>query len=451
VNLSYKAIQTSVSGLWWKRRLKREGRSWSEIELFSNLDAGQQRERLARRLLDQLQYFATFPGVPIEWRESAKIKNPVDLWKVWPSLPIITKKDLRERFEPRFLQAHLNLVGKIDSTGGSTGEPTFFLHDIEMRRAVSAASFFARIQLGWQPGMPTIVLWGSDRDIGRANSLRQDAFIRLGREYLVDGYRMDHKKVEIAVEHLRRLKPVAIYGFTSMLEFLATEVLRSSIPIPPDSVKIAWNGGETVSEAQSAVFQSAFGVPILNLYGGRELGAMAYQMRPGKALRVLRPWLYVEIVDELGRQVRAGETGRMVWTSTICRGTPFLRYEIGDLATFRDNGIDDAGIFAIEELQGRVGSIFKLPNGKSVSALFWNHFWKEFPEVRQFQIVLVNGDSVRILLKGQQFSNDRETQCKNLLRHTLGTTPVDIRWVDEIPRTPQGKLIQVIRETAANN
>jgi phenylacetate-CoA ligase len=233
-----------------------------------------------------------------------------------------------------------------------------------------------------------------------------------------------------------------------MLEYLAKEVLSAGIKVPVESVRTAWNGGEMLFQGQVSAFQSAFGVPILNAYGGRELGAMAYEGRSGEPLQVLLPWLFVEIVDENGRPVEPGEPGRMLWTSTICRGTPFLRYEIGDLAIYDATGKDEAGIFALRELQGRVGSVFHLPDGTQISALYWNHFWKEFSEVKQFQVILQNDSSIEILLKGTPFSGEREAYCRKVLGITLKNVSVDLKWVPEIPKTPQGKLVQVIRRAS---
>ena len=71
---------------------------------------------------------------------------------------------------------------------------------------------------------------------------------------------------------VRRHSRVAIYGFTSMLEFLAREVVAREILLPPGRVVTAWSGGEMLYPEQSDVFRRSFGVPILNCYGGRELG-----------------------------------------------------------------------------------------------------------------------------------------------------------------------------------
>lgn len=448
-----RAITELCGRLLWRRILRRTGRSWAELERFPALHPGEQRRQLADRLLAQLRYFAGRKDALPEWREAARITDPEELWRVWPLLPILNKATLRKHFEPQQMKLRFGLEGKLDSTGGSTGEPTHFLHDPEMIRAGTAARYYTRLQMGWRPGMPTVIVWGSERDIGKTIGWRTRLYLDLRRDYLVAGYQLTPLTVERVLALVRRERAIAVYGFSSMLEYVARQIVETKASIPTGIVKTAWNGGEMLFREQSAVFHSAFGVPILNCYGGRELSVMACQFQPDRPLCVLRPWLFVEIVDHNGKPAKPGESGRMLWTSTICRGTPFLRYDVGDLATYEPDGYDESGIHKICELQGRTASLLELPNGRVINNLFWNHLFKEFSEVEQFQVVVRNPDSseLRILLRGSGFSPDREAQCRRTLDRLIGGIPKQFVWVQQIPRTAQGKLVQVIHEGTAQS
>jgi phenylacetate-CoA ligase len=450
-------MQTSITELgarlWWRRILRRSGRSWAELEQFPKLRPEEQRRQLAARLLGQLRYFGAREDALPEWREAARITDAEELWRVWPLLPVLDKATLREKFEPRQMKLRFGLEGRLDSTGGSTGEPTQFLHDPEMIRAGTAARYFTRLQMGWRPGMPTIVVWGSQRDIGKTTGWRTRLYLELSRDYLVAGYELTPLTVQRVLSLIRREREVAVYGFSSMLEYVARQTVEAGASIATGIVKTAWNGGEMLFPEQSDIFRSAFGVPVLNCYGGRELSVMACQYRPDQGLSVLRPWLFVEIVDHNGKPAKPGESGRMLWTSTICRGTPFLRYEVGDMASYLADGHDESGIHKICELQGRTAALLELPNGRVINNLFWNHLFKEYSEVEQFQVVVRNSDSreLRILLRGSGFSSEREAQCRRTLDDLLGDIPKHFVWVKQIPRTAQGKLLQVVREDKAQS
>lgn len=416
-----------------------------ELERFPWLTPGGARMEMAKRLLTQIQYFGNREDALPEWKEAASIQDPVDLFRIWPSLPIVTKNDLRTRFHPTEMQQRFGIKGDISSTGGSTGEPTPYLHDEQMLKAGMAKTRYCHMQLGWRPGMPTICIWGSDRDIGKQKRLRGRISSFLTNFWIIDGYELTAKTVDAFAGLVRRLAPVSIYGFTSMLEYVAKEVLARGECFS-GSVATAWNGGEMLFDSQIDLFQQAFGVPILNLYGGRELGALAYQPTRCAHLDVLRPHLFLEVVDEAGRPAAPGETGRLIWTSTVCRGTPFLRYDIGDVGCYEAADCDESGIHTIRELQGRSAGLIKTPNGKTINCIYWNHLFKEFSEVSHFQVALVNDREIHLRLVGAPFTPERELELRRALRCLLEQTPVTISWVDRIPLSPQGKLIQVVHE-----
>jgi phenylacetate-CoA ligase len=314
-----------------------------------------------------------------------------------------------------------------------------------MLRSIPAAVHFTAIRMGWLPGMPTIIVWGSERDVKKATTSRNRIHGWLRNQYLVDGYHLSEDTVERVCTHIGR-GPVAIYGFTSMLEFVARRVLETGRKIRPGVVRTAWNGGEMLFAEQSELFRQAFGVPLFNRYGGRELSVMACQFTEDGPLNVVRPWLFLEVLDDRGRPAQPGEIGRLVWTSTVCRGTPFLRYDVEDLGTFRACDSNESGVVAIDALHGRTGGILELPGGRKISNLYWNHFFKEVKEVAQFQVILRKDRTLQILLRGEGFSQERDAAVRGLLAHFLGDMQVHLQWVERIPLTKEGKLVQAYRE-----
>ncbi len=440
----------TLSKLYWRRYLRRNslrGALWaSELDSFPKLTPPEQRRLLSERLLGQLRYFAARPDALPEWREAARIRAPEELWSVWPSLPVLTKDLLRQRFNPEETQRHCGLPGRIDSTGGSTGEPTRFYHDRAMSFAAVAAIHYTSVRMGWRPGMGTLCIWGSERDIGKTVPWKIRLHNTLLRQYMVDGYRLSDDTVDRLLSLALRHRPVALYGFTSMLSYVAERMLARGLQLPPETVRAAWNGGEMLYQQDAQVFREAFGVPLLNRYGGRELSTMACQFDPTGPLWVLRPWLFLEIVDERGKPVRPGEPGRLLWTSTICRGTPFLRYEIGDLGAAASSLVDESGVRGLGELLGRTAGLITLADGRRVNNIFWNHLFKEFPEIRQFQVVIRAGASILFRLAGAGMSEPRQQELLGILANFLPSHRFEFVWVEGIPRTREGKLIQVVAE-----
>ncbi len=440
-------IPPFASRLWWRRYLARNARPWDELEQFPQLPPSQQRLHLAQKLLDQIRYFGGQEFALPEWREAAQITDPQELWRLWPSLPVVDKKLLQGRFSPHTIRHRVPLEGVIDSTGGSTGEPVHFFHDTLTRRTNMALSIYTRCRMGWKPGMPAVCVWGSERDIGKAMLWKNRLNGWLLSDFIVDGYHLSQVTVDRLLDLIRKCRRVALFGFSSMLEFVARRVVELGRQPKPGAVVTAWNGGEMLFPDQSEMFQQAFGVPILNRYGGRELSDLACQSEPNGPLDVMRPWVFLEVVDACGRPVPAGQTGRLLWTSTVCRGTPFLRHDVGDLGVFDAAHQNESGIWALREIQGRVASLLRLPDGREINNIYWNHLFKEFPEVRQFQVILRRNETICILLVGDASARQCEGALRSKLGHLLGTLPLELRWVDQIPPTAQGKRIQVIRES----
>ncbi len=436
-----------ASRLCWRRFLARNARPWTDLEEFPALDPAAQRRDLASRLLAQVRYFGRRADALAEWKDAARIADPDDLWRLWPSFPVLTKRTLKERFPAAGIRDRFGLSGKVNATGGSTGEPTQFFHDTLALETAAAANIYTRMRMGWRPGMATVILWGSERDIGQQTASRRVRALQWAlREHLIDGYHLNQSTVERVLQTIRAQRPVAMYGFTSMLEFVARAVLEQGNAPPAGSVRTAWTGGEMLFPEQASLFERAFGVPLLNRYGGRELSTMACQFAPGGPLHALRPWLFLEVLDENGQPAEPGTMGRLVWTSTVCRGTPFLRYDIEDMGIFDAAHRTESGIGALAELCGRRAGLMKLADGRVISNLYWNHLFKEFSEVRQFQVLYKNSGEIWISLAGQGMPQAREAQLRARLGHLVGAIPVKLSWTAEIPRGPQGKLVQVIRE-----
>jgi phenylacetate-CoA ligase len=372
------------------------------------------RRQLASRLRDALRYFAARPDALPEWRDAAGLDDLDAFWRAWPSLPILTKTDLRGRFSARALREQ-GIEGQLSATGGSTGEPTTFIHDVASVRRMNAVMHLARQALGWRPGMPTICVWGAQRDIGQGlkgyRRARHALTNHLSRLCEVDGFALTDETARRVHEQLLATRGgAAIYGFSSMLDHVARVVQERGWTVPAGLVRVAR-------------FRQVFGVPILNYYGGRELGTIAAQHEVGGPLHLVRPYVFVELIGEDGVPVAPGVAGRVVVTSTDGRGTPFLRYDIGDVASCSAAAVDVSGVTRLDALLGRAGSVLRLPNGATVSNNYWNHLFKELEEVSQFQAWL-----------------------RSVLGAFLGPTPIEIAWVDAIPPTRLGKRLQVVVE-----
>src|SRR5690606_11204494 len=117
---------------------------------------------------------------------------------------------------------------------------------------------------------------------------------------VIGGYVVDASTARRFVAAVARHAPCVVYGFTSMLVQVARLALDLGLAVPRGAIIAAWNGGELLTAKDSELFARAFGVPIHDLYGGRELSTIACQYTVGGALEVVGPHVMVEIVDDAG-------------------------------------------------------------------------------------------------------------------------------------------------------
>lgn len=434
---------------WWlHHRLKGLGPRLEALESHRTMTPEMAQLAMGLRLKRQLAFFGSTPGAFPEWTDLGKA-DPLEVFQKWSTLPIVRKSDLRHRFPLDVVLRWTKGRRRTNATGGSTGEPTTFVHDLPMLRSGTATMYYAWRRMGWSPGMPVLAIWGAQRDIGmnlgikgrlKQNWLRQVAGIQVN-----DGFALDATRGRVFLkELLSQRRPCAIYGYTSLLEVVARLAEEEEFSIPPGLVATAWNGGETLFPEQSKRFEQVFGVPIQNDYGGREVGTMAVQANGSPSLEVLRPFIYLEVVDSQGKPCSPGEAGRILVTSTECQGTPFLRYEIGDIASYQTNDQDESGIRALTGIQGRISSTLTL-NGKAVSGIYWNHLFKDFPAIRAFQ-VRAHAGALRILMEAPDLPDSSLDQIRTTLFNFIGPLPLQFERVDQIPITATGKLIHALEE-----
>jgi len=438
-------VQRGLSRAAWAafRRSKRIRKPYAEIHRFQTLRPERQRDEVFQLLRASLHFFSKQPFALPEWAQVARIDNSDEFWRAWLELPILSKADLRSKYSPEVLQS-AGLRGRMLSSSGSTGEPTSFIHDPGMRAYISAANYYCQLRRGWKPGVPIVGIWGSPRDLGqRQRPLAQLASWIRGL-HLIGAYDLGPHTLEQLVSLTARMPRFAIYGFPSMLEYLSRLLLERGDNRFYGRVQVAWTGGETLTEEQCRLFKRAFGVALLNHYGGRELSAIASQWSESSPLEVIRRNVMVEILDENNRPARPGTPGRIVCTSLTSRATPFIRYEIGDVGASPDS---DApfGVAKVANVLGRTTETIRLATGTTIHGIFWAGMVREFPEVLSYQ-VRWNPSFVRLLLVAPGIARDRREKFEGLIRARANGTPCVFEYVTEIPRTKEGKLLRVVRE-----
>ncbi len=357
-------------------------------------------------------------------------------------VPALTKDDIRAHAHELFAEGLSRRGIKRGNTGGSTGVPTpFFLSREE------AAWFEAVVRrcydwLGIRPGDRIVKIAGLTywKDWRLPFIQFVNTYFRnlrsLPAPYLSDDL------MDSYILTLNQMRAPVLYGYPSAIELLARRMIETGRKVP--SVRVVWTSSETLLDHQRALVREAFGIEPFDGYGGAET-PIAIECRAHQGLHVFQHAKYVEVVDERGRAVPPGRTGRVLVTQFFNRVWPMVRYDLGDLAEWMPDGDPcpcGVRLPKFRRIHGRTGDILVTPDGRRVTiANVTLVFGSIHDQVRAYQLYQDRPDAIEVrIVPTRSFTTATETHIERSLRRFLGDeVHLVFRHVDDIELTPAGK------------
>jgi phenylacetate-CoA ligase len=183
-------------------------------------------------------------------------------------------------------------------------------------------------------------------------------------------YRNRHISTELSprrvLDELRAWRPHLLAATPSDLfelcDALGEEDLR------PLELRAVCVHSEPISRDERSHLQQRFGCPVAANYYCNEVWAIAAECRLG-ALHQFPDSTVVEITDDAGRPVPPGALGNVLVTSLHNRVQPFIRYRLGDLASWDPSpGPCACGLELprLRALEGRDDDYLQRPDGSRV-------------------------------------------------------------------------------------
>jgi len=372
----------------------------------------------------------------------ANFRSLTDLRRLSP----MTKDDIRQQGDEILAANYRDRVFP-HKTGGSTGVPLQFYmtrDSFEWRTAVRARGY------GWAgaaDGEKAFYLWsvavGKVTPFQHRKSALMDALLR---RKMFNNFRLSHATLPECLESLNRFGPCVLVGYTSMLEYLARYIQKAGgLRIKVRSVLTAAEG---LNAAQRELLQTVFKAPVFASYGSREFMLIAMDCEHG-GLHISADNLLVECVRN-GQPVAPGEIGQVLITDFHNYGTPFIRYQIGDLAEAKAGNCPcGRGLPLLSTVHGRIPDTIQTPDGKLISGIFFPHLLKEFDWIDEFQVIQKELDRVivKLVAPHQAAAEKGLPQLRHQILNVLGSTVrLDFEFVTEIPRNATGKHRAVMSE-----
>lgn len=207
--------------------------------------------------------------------------------------------------------------------------------------------------------------------------------------------------------------------------------------------------GEPLDSASEDFLMDKFGVPICSMYGTTETGVILasypgyenFQVKRG-ALGKPVPGRKVAIIDEVGKEVSPGTLGEIA----VKRADGWFRA--------KDAGImDEDGYFWHK---GRSDDVV-ISAGWTISAVEVEDALLKHPDVQEAAVIGVpdelRGQIVKAFLVGLRKDKGFEEELKAFIKTRLSAHqyPRSIAFVDELPKTPAGKVNREALRKAYSN
>lgn len=363
------------------------------------------------------------------------------------SFPLLSRETLRMQYEALKSDDLQSRRWSKSSTGGSSGEPVWVIHDQETLDWDYATDMYYMSEFYNLPyhdylRSRRVAIWHRRRLAAGAGLLKRIGVHLLGQVIYIEPYViLTEEKLTEYVRRINRHKPVVILAFAGTVFELAKHAQRLGISV--HSPRFILTSVETLYPAMRATIQEVFGCRVYNRYGAAEVGRVAAECEEGK-LHVFSFHNHVEVLNSEDHATRPGDSGRVVVTSLHNAAMPLIRYDIGDLVRVSSEPCScGSPLPAWDEVRGRVIHHFVRPDGSLVFggnfiAMFYEYDW-----ILQLYVLQVDINRVTISYRrtpGTQVPKQDIAVLSQTVRDAMGESCV-VEWeeVDVIPHSAIGK------------
>jgi phenylacetate-CoA ligase len=360
-------------------------------------------------------------------RPPPRAEHAGDPYAMLQPFPILTKDAIRTAGRRLWSDEPGRKVTP-NSSGGSTGEPLSLLQDQRMRRCSTLNKLMFMRWLGFRPGELHLNIWGvPEEEFNERVPIREQVYRTLHNQLYSSCFRMSDDRVRTWIECVRHRRPSVIEAYVDAIFQMSSTMLREGIRVPPPR-GIITGAGVLLPEMRQTI-ESAFGCPVLDRYGSREVADVACSCPHGVELHVSESMYVVEIVDEAGGPCPPGVEGEVLVTLLTNYTMPLIRYRIEDRASWAEGGCRcGRRTRRLARVAGRSTDVLLAADGTPVNGVGVNHLTFSTPGLKRFQYRQTARNRVQLLVVPQ--SGVEPAVLRAHLAETLKKVQVLLQGVD---------------------
>lgn len=405
-------------------------KSCIDVHISALLPARLQRKRCERRLIRAIRHaYENVPFYRRKYDEAGVDINAIRSAEDIKRLPFVTKDEIRENFPDKIVARGVDRDKcHYSATTGSTGRSLPFIFTKQTFAFYIATGVRMYTMIGYRPWHKVAYIKYTD----------------LHYPQLGPFFKTTHIKSTIPVEEqvaqLRNAAPDLIIGYAS----LVYECARRATPDDLKHIRPKFIGinSELSTQDQRNFISETFGCPVYDEYSTEETWMIASECRRHN-YHIFTDNVWVEFIDSKGQDVKPGDMGEIVLTTTRSPAMPFIRYRIGDVGRYSDAACPcGLGFPLLEAFEGRADDCFILPSGKFVSSLkllntFTMYIKKYLHLMEEFKVTQVSSELIVIrMIKGGRYNDAHLEELLADLRRLLDdSVTLKVEFVDTIEKS----------------
>lgn len=339
-----------------------------------------------RKIVTYARDNSTFYHKQLQGVDESKISSVQDM----QNIPFTYPEDIIKKNQA-FVCVPQRDISRITSlsTSGSLGSPKrVYFTENDLERTVD---FFAcGMSTMVCSGQSTLILMSSQTENSIADLLKK-GLTRIGVSSVIHG---NVKDVSAALEAAKNFE--CLVGIPAEIMYLC----RRDKNLRPESVLLS---ADFVPESVIKSIEETWKCKVFTHYGMTETGfGGGVQCEAGLGYHLRDADLFIEIVDNKGRQLPTGQYGEVVLTTLQNEAMPLIRYRTGDIARILTEPCPCGGILpSLDKVIGRSANVIWLGDGESISINNLDEIMFAIPGLLGYKAKLAGGNVLTLTVDAQ--------------------------------------------------